>query len=158
MFLMSEVDLCQEKFKRPETEPQKNLPARGDPEGHQSKATRFPLVTEPRLTMGLPAVARPGHSLAEAESWQRPQTGRLYEDPEDTERAVAHRSWGMTLAKLRNQITGSRSCRFQQTATRNHPSGQMPSSQRSKGRQDPLPKDPTSFPPPLGHEASPSSL
>ena len=45
-----------------------------------------------RLTMGLPAAARPGHSLAEAESWQRPQTGRLYEDPEDTEGSVAHRS------------------------------------------------------------------
>lgn len=70
MFLMSEVDLCQEKCKRPETKPQKNLPAGGDPEGHQSRATGFPLVTEPR---GSPR----GCLLwqGQATAWQRQSLG-----------------------------------------------------------------------------------
>lgn len=93
-----------------------------------------------------------GRVLAETPDWEaiwgplRPREGcspqELRHDPRQAEKSD-HRLWKLQIETNCNQ---------------DHPSGQMPSSQRSKGRRDPFPKDPTSFPPPLGHKASPSSL
>lgn len=69
---------------------------------------------------------------------------------DDSEKAAAHRSRGTALIKLRGQITGSRNCRFQQTAARNHPGVQMTCSQRAKDREGSFSKDLTSSPAALG--------